>query len=454
MLIFFGSFMKNGLLRKILPLFTLLLVVGGQNSMCDMRPIQFTKDTLENGLQVIYHIDRSAPVVATIVHYRVGSRDEDPNKTGYAHLFEHLMFEATTNIPRASIDKYVQEAGGDLNAHTSFDETVYYLRLPSNEIKLALWIESERMRGLLLEPVGVETQRGVVIEELKMRRNNQPYGTLLDEICDALFPGSSYQWTTLGSEEHLRRASIEDFRNFYNNFYQPNNATLVIAGDIDIEETRKYVQEYFGSLPKASEPKRNDFRIDPMKGEVRKKIDDEKAQLPAIFIGFRAPAIGDADYYPMTILLDILSAGESSRLYQTIVDKERLAAQAGAFPFALEKSGMAAFYAIAAPNKKLDDIEKLIFKEINKIIEKGISDEELTKAKNIKESEFIFSKKDVMEKAQTLARYNSYYNDPSLINDELKKFLSVTKEDVQRVAKLYFGTQNRVVLQYIPKKSS
>jgi len=422
--------------------------------MCQMKPIQFTKDTLENGLQVIYHVDRSAPVVATIVHYRVGSRDEDPQKTGYAHLFEHLMFEATTNIPRASIDKYVQEAGGDLNAHTSFDETVYYLRLPSNEIKLALWIESERMRGLLLEPVGVETQRGVVIEELKMRRNNQPYGTLLDEVCNALFPGSSYQWTTLGSEEHLKVATIEDFRNFYNNFYQPNNATLVIAGDIDIEETRKYVQQYFVELPKAPEPRRNDFRIQPMSGEVRKQIDDPKAQLPAIFVGFRAPALGDLDYYPMTILLDVLSAGESSRLYQTIVDIERLAAQAGAFPFALEKSGMAAFYAIANPNKKLDDIEKLIFKEIDKVIEKGITDEELTKAKNIKESEFIFSKKDVMEKAQTLARYNSYYNDPSLINDELKKFLAVTKDDVQRVAKTYFGTKNRVILHYVPKKSS
>ena len=191
-----------------------------------------------------------------------------------------------------------------------------------------------------------------------------------------------------------------------------------------------------------------------MSGEVRKQIDDPKAQLPAIFVGFRAPALGDLDYYPMTILLDVLSAGESSRLYQTIVDIERLAAQAGAFPFALEKSGMAAFYAIANPNKKLDDIEKLIFKEIDKVIEKGITDEELTKAKNIKESEFIFSKKDVMEKAQTLARYNSYYNDPSLINDELKKFLAVTKDDVQRVAKTYFGTKNRVILYYVPKKSS
>lgn len=446
--------MVKRIIKGFLPLFAMILFLGGQSSMCQMKPIQFTKDTLENGLQVIYHVDRSAPVVATIVHYRVGSRDEDPQKTGYAHLFEHLMFEATTNIPRASIDKYVQEAGGDLNAHTSFDETVYYLRLPSNEIKLALWIESERMRGLLLEPVGVETQRGVVIEELKMRRNNQPYGTLLDEVCNALFPGGSYQWTTLGSEEHLKVATIEDFRNFYNNFYQPNNATLVIAGDIDIEETRKYVQQYFVELPKAPEPRRNDFRIQPMSGEVRKQIDDPKAQLPVIFVGFRAPALGDLDYYPMTILLDVLSAGESSRLYQTIVDIERLAAQAGAFPFALEKSGMAAFYAIANPNKKLDDIEKLIFKEIDKVIEKGITDEELTKAKNIKESEFIFSKKDVMEKAQTLARYNSYYNDPSLINDELKKFLAVTKDDVQRVAKTYFGTKNRVILYYVPKKSS
>lgn len=431
-----------------------LMSLGGQEAMCQMKAINFTKDTLENGLQVIYHVDKSAPVVATIVHYRVGSRDEHNTQTGYAHFFEHLMFEATNNIPRASIDKYIQEAGGDLNAHTSFDETVYYQRMPSNEIKLALWIESQRMRGLLVDPVGVETQRGVVTEELKMRRNNQPYGTLLDEICLSLFPGGSYSWTTLGSEEHIANATIQNFRDFYDNFYQPNNATLVVAGDIEIEEARKLVNAYFGNFKKSDGPKRNDFKILPMSGEVRKEIEDKKAQLPGLFIGYRSPALGDLDYYATALLMDILSSGESSRLYQAIVDKDQLAAQVAAFPLSLEKAGMSVFYAIAAPGKEVKDIEKAMYKEVNKIIEKGISDEELTKAKNIKEAEFIFGKKDVLDKAQTLARYNSYYGDPSYINNEINKFLSVTKDDIQRVAKQYFATDKKVVLIYMPKKSS
>ncbi len=427
---------------------------GSKELMCQMKPIEFTKETLANGLDVIYHIDRSAPVVGTIVHYRVGSRDEFANQTGYAHFFEHLMFEATTDIPRASIDKYIQEAGGDLNAHTSFDETVYYQRLPANEIKLALWIESQRMRGLLVDEVGVETQRGVVTEELKMRRNNAPYGTLLDKICENLFPGGSYSWTTLGSIDHIAAATIPDFRAFYDNFYQPNNATLVIAGDFVLDEVRNYVEAYFGNIPKGDIPKREDFKILPMKGEVREEIEDARAQLPGVFIGFRSPAIGDLDYYPFTLLFDILSSGESSRLYQTIVDKEQLAAQVAAFPLALEKAGMGIFYAIASPGKNIKDIEKAFFKEIEKVLKNGVTEEELTKAKNIKEAEFIFGKKDVLEKAQTLARYNSYYGDPSLINTEIDKFLSVTADDILRVANQYLGTKNRVTLIYMPKKSS
>jgi len=364
------------------------------------------------------------------------------------------MFEATTDIPRASIDKYIQEAGGDLNAHTSFDETVYYQRLPANEIKLALWIESQRMRGLLVDEVGVETQRGVVTEELKMRRNNAPYGTLLDKICEHLFPGGSYSWTTLGSIDHIAAATIQDFRAFYDNFYQPNNATLVIAGDIDIDQTRNYVESYFGSIPKGNIPNREDFKILPMKSEVREEIEDARAQLPGVFIGFRSPAIGDIDYYPFTLLFDILSSGESSRLYQTIVDKEQLAAQVAAFPLALEKAGIGIFYAIAQPGKNVKDIEKAFFREIDKVLKNGVTEDELTKAKNIKESEFIFGKKDVLEKAQTLARYNSYYGDPSLINTENDKFLSVSADDILRVANQYLGAKNRVILIYMPKKSS
>lgn len=446
---------KLNLIGKILGIaLGFFLFAGGMDSaMCQMKPIEFTKDTLPNGLQVIYHIDKSAPVVATIVHYRVGSRDEFTSQTGYAHFFEHLMFEATNNIPRASIDKYIQEAGGDLNAHTSFDETVYYLRLPANEIKLALWIESQRMRGLLVDTIGVETQRGVVLQEMNMRRFNQPYGNLLDKVCEHLFDGGSYSWTTLGSAEHIQNAKNEDFKAFYNNFYRPNNATLVIAGDFNIEDARNYVDSYFGQFPKTELPKREQFKLNAMKGEVVEKIDDEKAQLPGVFIAFRAPSLGDKDYHAMMLLNDILAAGESSRIYKTIVDKEQLAVEATAFPLGLEKSGAIVFYGIIQPDKDLKDLQNALFEEIEKVIEKGISDEELQKAKNIKESQTIFGLKDALDKARILARYNSYYNDPKLINTELANYLKVTKEDIMRVAKQYLGTKNRVILQYIPKKA-
>ncbi|MEN6294725.1 MAG: pitrilysin family protein, partial [Chloroherpetonaceae bacterium] len=224
------------------------------------NPIKFTKEVLDNGLQVIYTVDKSAPVVATVVHYRVGSRYEIPGKTGYAHFFEHLMFEATNAYPRATIDKYVEEAGGNMNAHTSNDETVFYIKLPANQLKLGLWIESQRMRGLKVDTVGVETQRGVVTEEMKMRRENSAYGTFFDKMSSYLFKGGNYEWTTIGAFDDIQNAKVSDFRNFYDTYYYPNNATLVIAGDINIEQTRQWVKEYFGSLPNKTIPTENPMK--------------------------------------------------------------------------------------------------------------------------------------------------------------------------------------------------
>jgi len=225
-----------------------MALVNPFEARCKFNPIKYEVDSLENGLKVIYSVDKTAPIVATVVHYKVGSRDEDPQHTGYAHFFEHLMFEATENIPRASIDKYVQEAGGTLNAHTSYDETVYYFKLPSNYLNLALWIESQRMRKLKVDSVGVNTQKGVVIEELRMRYENQPYGTMLMKMSERLFGGTSYGWATIGYIEHLEKATIDDFKGFYDNFYKPNNAILVIVGDIDIPEAKKTCATIFWNL--------------------------------------------------------------------------------------------------------------------------------------------------------------------------------------------------------------
>ncbi len=416
----------------------------------DFKPIKYEVDSLENGLKVIYCVDKTAPIVATVVHYKVGSRDEDPNRTGYAHFFEHLMFEATENIPRASIDKYVQEAGGTLNAHTSYDETVYYFKLPSNYLNLALWIESQRMRKLKVDSVGVNTQKGVVIEELRMRYDNQPYGTMLMKMSERLFKGSSYGWATIGYIEHLEKATIEDFEGFYNNFYKPNNAILVIVGDIDIPEAKKLVRQYFGIYPPMEHPKRMEFQLPPLEQAIEEVVNDPKAQLPALFIGFRGPKLGDPDYYAFSLLADILSSGESSRLYRRIVDEEQAAVAANMFNLSLEYAGGVILYAVTNPNKSLKKVKELMLEEIRKIAKEGVKPEELQKAKNITETQFISEKKNVLEKASILARYQAYFNDPSLINNELKKYMAVTPEDIQRVAKKYLETNNFVTLYYHP----
>jgi zinc protease len=415
------------------------------------NPLEFELDTLDNGLKVIYCVDKSAPVVATYLRYSVGSRYEDTTQAGYAHFFEHLMFEATQDIPRATIDKYVQEAGGTLNANTSFDRTVFFFKVPSNQIKLALWMESERMRKLLVDTVGVETQRGVVLEELKQTKSNRPYGSMLDKVCENLFTNTSYAWSVIGHERTIERATIDDFRNFYNSFYQPNNGTLVIVGDIDVNETKQYVNDYFGIYPKGNVGEPPPFKLEPMKGEIREQIVDDKAQLPAVFVAYRGPKIGEDDFYPMQLLTSVLASGESSRLYQRLVDKDELAIQSSIFPLTLEKAGIILLYGIPNVGINPKEMEEVMFDEIEKIVKNGITDEELEKVKNQQEAQFVNDKKDVLGKARSLADYNDLYGDPGMINKELDKYMSVTKEDIIRVAKKYLETKNRVILTYVPE---
>ncbi len=413
--------------------------------------IDFKTETLDNGLEVIYHVDKSAPVVSCVLHYRVGSRDENPELTGFAHFFEHLMFEATDDIERAKIPEFINAIGGNLNAHTSFDETVYKFTVPSSEIKLPLWIESSRMRKLNVEEVGVETQRGVVKEERSNRYDNQPYGTWLEKMTNGLFKGGNYSWTTIGSPDHINNASIEEFQKFYNNFYQPNNATLVLAGDFNISDAREYVKAYFGQYERAPEPIRSEFKLEPMQGEITETVYDTKAQLPALFIGYRSPKIGSKDYYAMQLLTNVMAAGESSRMYRKLVDEEELAVQTSFIPLALEKSGAALIIGVPSADTDPDELKREIDELVEEVIEDGITDEELEKVKNITIMNTAQSNRNVLEKAMSLARFQSYYGDPSLINTEIDNYLSVTKADIKAVAKKYFDTENRVVLTYMPK---
>jgi len=363
------------------------------------------------------------------------------------------MFEATDYYKRASLDKLIQGAGGELNAYTSFDETVYHFEVPSNEVRLPLWIEASRMRTLHVDSIGVETQRGVVKEERKNRYDNSPYGDWFERTSSKLFNNGMYSWTPIGSAQHIDNASIQEFKEFYNNFYQPNNATLVVSGDIDVKQVKGFVNEYFGKLPKGPQPKRSDVALKPMSpGVTRETIDDPKAQLPAVFMGYRGPKIGEKDAYAMSMLMDIMRSGESSRLYQRLVDKDQIAVQASGGAQNLQASGMMYGIGIVAPGKTPDEVIKAIDEEIEKVKKDGVTDEEFLKAKNIAEVRFIEGKKNVLEKARSLARYHTYFGKASMINTEIKDFMSIKKEDLKRVANQYFTQDSRVILQYMPKQ--
>lgn len=418
-------------------------------SNAQMNPIKFKEYDLPNGLHVILHQDKSSPVVATVVHYRVGSRDEDPKRTGFAHFFEHLMFEGTKDIPRASIDKYVEEAGGNLNAYTSFDETVYHFELPSNELRLALWIEAQRMRSLVVNTEGVETQRGVVKEERRVRYDNAPYGALQEMLFRYSFADSRYSWTPIGSSQHIDSAAISEFIQFYDKYYQPSNATLVVAGDFEEEDAKKIINEYFGHWPKVEAPKRDDVGIRPIAKEIRETVYDAKAQLPLLVIAYRGPAMTDEDAYAMDMLSDIMSKGESSRLHKALVDKQ-IAAFAGLGGLNLHKGGLLFLQGASAPGVDIKQVEEKLLAEVDNVIKNGVTEEEFIKARNGQETVFIQSKTDLMGRAMSLAKAYTYAGKTAEVNTEIEKFQKVTRADLQRVAKKYLSTTNRIVLTFMP----
>ncbi len=434
--------------RIMLGLCVLALSISAQAQ--NYKPVQFSEFDLPNGLHVILHQDRSTPVVATVVHYRTGSRYEDPARTGFAHFFEHLMFEGTDSIPRGGIGNMISAVGGEVNAFTSFDKTVYHFKVPSNALQLAMWIDAQRMRGLKVDTIGVETQRGVVKEERKVSYDNRPYGSWQEKIFTKLFKGSPYGWTPIGSSQHIDVASIQEFKEFYDKYYVPNNAVLCVSGDFDPEEVRSYIDAYYATRPKGADITRPAFKIEPMNGEVREVINDGKAQLPGVFVGYRGVKEGDPDSYAMSMLTDILANGESSRMYRKLVDQSQLAVEAATFPFELEQSGAVILLGIAAPGQDIAKVEQGMYAEIDSVIKNGVTEAEFKKAKNIAEMKFINGKKGALETAQALADSYAIYGNTNYINTEIERFNKITRDDLKRVAQKYLGTQNRVVITFMP----
>ena len=427
---------------------------SSEKLVSDELSITFEEYDLENGLHVVLHEDHSTPIVVVSVMYHVGSKNERPDRTGFAHFFEHLLFEGTENIERGEFDKYVERAGGTLNANTWFDRTYYYEILPSNQMQLGLWLESERMLHAKVDSVGIETQRSVVKEERKQRYDNQPYGTVLEETLKRAYQVHPYRWPVIGSMQHLDAASEDDYQRFYTEYYVPNNAVLIVAGDIDPDEVKHAVQKYFGGIPGGSRIDHPPRPIEPaLTNEVRDIVYDQ-IDLPAVIQAYRIPSMGTADFYALDLVSKLLSEGESSRMHRAIVDEQQKALAVYNFPLALEDPGLMLTYAIANMGVEARELEAVMDLEVDKLKQELISTSEFEKLKNQIETNMINRYRSLSGIASALAGYYTFYKNTGLINTELEKYLAVSREDIHRVSNKYLKKENRVVLYYLPEETS
>lgn len=427
-----------------------LLAIGSFSAFAQGDRIKFTEYTMPNGLHVILHEDHSTPIVNVSVMYHVGSKNEDPKRTGFAHFFEHLMFEGTENIGRGEYMKIVQENGGVLNAFTSHDVTYYFQTLPSNQLELALWLESDRMLHAKIDSVGIETQRKVVQEEKKQRYDNTPYGQLTDVVFSNFYTKHPYNWSPIGKEQYIDQAKYSEFMDFYKTFYVPNNAVLVIAGDFKPEQAKAWVNKYFSDIPKGTrEIPRPNVTEPKQTKEKRVTFHDKMVQLPAVIIAYHAPVTGSDDYYALDMLTKVLSSGASSRFQKQIVDKDQKALAVGAFAFPLEDPGVAFMFGITNMGTSPKDLEAAMKAEIEKVKTQGITEAEFQKVRNQTESDFIKQNAKIDGIAQNLAMNYTFYKDANLVNSELEKYQKVTLADINRVAKQYLVKENSLVVYYL-----
>lgn len=446
----FHLIVKPIMKRSILTLLFTAIVLTGYSQA---NKIEFEEFDLDNGLHVILHEDHSTPIVAVSIMYHVGSKNEDPERTGFAHFFEHLLFEGSKNIARGQFDELITSAGGINNANTSNDRTFYYEILPSNQLELGLYLESERLLHARVEKVGIETQREVVKEERRQGVDNQPYGTVVEETMKRAYKVHPYRWPVIGSMDHLNAATEQEFVDFYKTFYVPNNAVLSIAGDLDIEETKAKVHKYFNDIPKGSSAIPRPNEVEPDQTEELRDVVYDNIQLPAVIQAYHIPAQGTDDFYAISMLAQLLSKGQSSRLYKALVDDQQKAVFVGAFPFPMEDPGITLAFGVANAGVSPDDLEAAMDAEYEKVRNELISKREFQKLKNQIENDFINQNSRVVGIAENLANYHMYYGDADLVNTEIDRYMKVTREDIKRVANKYFIKSNRVVLYYMPKSA-
>ena len=436
-------------MKKSLMALSSVLMLG---SVASAQKVNFEEYTLENGLHVILHQDKSAPVVITSVMYHVGAKDENPERTGFAHFFEHLLFEGTQNIKRGEWFKIVSGNGGTNNANTSDDRTYYYEVFPSNSLELGLWMESERLMHPVINQIGVNTQNEVVKEEKRLRVDNSPYGNLFTAVKENIFKKHPYRWAPIGSMAHLDAATLEEFQAFNKKFYVPNNAVLVVAGDIDPVQTLKWVNKYFGTIKRGADVKKQTFVEDPITTQINATWEDSNIQLPMVVEAYRTPSMKTRDAKVLDMISTILSDGKSSRLYKKMVDEKKVALQVGAFNQSQEDYGVYFIYGIPMGQNTSKDIVSNIDEEIKKIQTELISERDFQKLQNVYENQYVNSNTSIEGIAENLATYYLLYGDINLINTEIDMYRSITREEIREVAKKYLNQNQRLILDYVPAK--
>ena len=436
-------------MKKLLSLLIILMIHFDSNS----QNVDFIEYDLDNGLHVILHQDKSVPLAVTSVMYHVGSKDDSPDRTGFAHFFEHLLFEGTENIDRGQFMKIVESNGGSLNAYTSNDETYYFEFFPSNKLELGLWLESERMLHPVIDEIGVQTQNEVVKEEKRSNYDNRPYGQLLPQITQSLFTKHPYRWLPIGSMEHLDAATLDEFIAYNKKFYVPNNAVLVVAGNFEIDDVKKKISDYFGPIPRGEEVPRINITEDPITAEIKKKFYDPNIQLPMGLVSYRIPSFKDRDAYVLDMISSILSGGKSSRLYKKMVDDKKVSVQVQAVNLSFEDYGIYVILSLPVGENTLQTLYDNIDEEIEKLKSDLISDREYEKLQNEFENSFISTNSSMSGIANSLASYYLLHDNVNLINERLDIYKSITKEEIRDVANKYLNKDSRAVIDYLPESA-
>ncbi|HKM67388.1 MAG TPA: pitrilysin family protein [Candidatus Acidoferrum sp.] len=412
-------------------------------------PIQQFK--LKNGLRVVLSEDHSSPVYSICISYDVGSRDEKPGHTGFAHLFEHMMFQGSENVGKGEHFILIDINGGDMNGTTNEDRTNYFESLPANQLDLGLFLEADRMKSLAVTQANLDNQRNAVQEERRLRVDNQPYGKTSEVVGETAYDNFGYKHPTIGSMDDLNAASLDDVKSFFKIYYAPNNAALAMVGDFKTGEALAKIKQYFEDIPAQPAPARPDMTEPPQTAERRKTLEDSFAQIPRIDIEYKIPSYDSPDYMPISVAMRILGSGQSSRLYQKLVKEKEQAASVFANAGSRRATGLAAVIALVRPGVKMDDIEQTIYGEIAKLQSEPIADWELEKVRMRYRHDHAQQLSSSLSRAVTLAYYTVAWNDPNVINSEEARLDAVTKEDVLRVAKKYLTAENRTVVATLPR---